>query len=112
MRPARDPQAGRHAGLPLPGEMGAAQFRICHCEERSDAAIRVPLCAMRNAEKGERIPTAACGRLGMTGSGEWRIVRHPAVDPQWADTQVGPYPAERVRPLPEKFLIPDSRPVC
>ena len=66
--------AGRHAGRPLPGEMGAALFRICHCEERRDAAIRVPLCAMRNAEKGERIPTAACGRLGMTGSGEWRIV--------------------------------------
>ena len=48
--------AGRHAGRPLPGEINAAQFRICHCEERSDAAIRVPLCAMRDRERENGFP--------------------------------------------------------
>ena len=39
--------------------MNSVQSKICHCEERSDAAIRIPLCAMWNAEKRERIPTSA-----------------------------------------------------
>ncbi len=37
---------------PLPG----GTVRFCHCEERSDAAIRIPFGAFRDAEKGNGFP--------------------------------------------------------
>ena len=54
---------------PLPG----GTVRFCHCEERSDAAIRIPFGGVPGRRKGERIPTAACGRLGMTKPGDGAI---------------------------------------
>ena len=74
--------------------MRAACVRFCHCEERSDAAIRVPFGCGPHRRNGERIPTAACARLGMTGSGEWRIVRHPAVNLQAGRHTGRPLPGE------------------
>ena len=53
--------------------MRAACVRFCHCEERSDAAIRTPFGGVPGRRKGERIPTAACGRLGMTKPGDGAI---------------------------------------
>ena len=47
--------------------MTGVQSKICHCEERSDAAIRIPLCAMRNAEKKRTDShVGAAPLLGMT----------------------------------------------
>ena len=43
--------------------------RSCHCEERSDAAIRIPSGCDAERRKRERIPMSACGLLGMTGLG-------------------------------------------
>ena len=45
------------------------QSKICHCEERSDAAIRIPLCAVRDGEKENGFPRRAGALLGMTASG-------------------------------------------
>ena len=62
-----------HTGTILPGKTDAvdrAEFpRPCHCEERSDAAIRIPSGCDAERRKRERIPTSACGLLGMTGLG-------------------------------------------
>ena len=42
--------------------------KLCHCEERSDVAIRIPLCAMWNAEKKRTDShVGAVPLLGMTG---------------------------------------------
>ena len=59
--------ASLRSAPPPEGEaLGAACVRFCHCEERSDAAICVPFGCVPHRRNGERIPTAACGRLGMT----------------------------------------------
>ena len=61
--------AGRHAGRPLPGEINAALFRICHCEERQRRGNPHPLmCDVESRKKRTDPHVGAVPLLGMTGS--------------------------------------------